>query len=267
MLVDSRCGRLFVQELGEGPPVVLWHSVLCDTGMWRGQLPVLGERHRVLSVDGPGHGRSAPTRSAYTMDDCVEAALDVLEASGVDRCAWVGLSWGGMVGMRLAARHPERVAALVLMDTSAHAEPRLKKVSYRPLVAISQRLGPVRPLCEVVARIMMAPETFAQAPARVEGFIQTLMRMDPESIAHVIDAIVFHRDDCTPELSKIRAPTLVVVGEQDGATPVGEAEHLVRQIRGARFVRIPDAGHLSAYEQPERVNAALLAFLQDNLEQ
>jgi 3-oxoadipate enol-lactonase len=266
MLVDTRCGRLFVHESGDGPPVVLWHSLLCDTGMWRFQIPKLAERYRVLSIDGPGHGRSGITHTQYSLDDCVEAALAVLDAAEIDRCAWVGLSWGGMVGMRLAARHPERVAALVLMDTSAHRERRVKKAAYRPLAAITKRVGPVRPLVEgIVARIMFAPQTRRDAPEKVEGFVGTLLRMDAESLIHALDAVIFERDDVTAELSRIEAPTLVMVGAHDRGTPPAEADHLAAHIRQSRLVRIPEAGHLSALEQPDRVNGALLSFLGENV--
>jgi len=265
MLVDTKCGRLFVHVAGEGPDLVLWHSLLCDTGMWKEQLQVLAERYRVVSIDAPGHGRSAPVRGRYTLDDCIDAAVTVLDAAGVERAAWVGLSWGGMVGMRLAARHPERVAALVLMDTSARPEKPWKKVAYKPLQAIATRFGPIRPLAKVLLPIFFSPHSLRHATEAMETFVQTLIRMDPESLSRAVDAVIYARTDATGELSRIVAPTLVIVGADDRATPPAESEHLAANIRGAGLVRIPDAGHLSALEQPERVNSALLSFLADHV--
>src|SRR5688572_14109075 len=136
MLVETpRCGRLFVDVRGEGPPIVLWHSVLCDGGMWSSIPDELARTHRVINVDGPGHGRSSKV-GAYTLDDCVDAALAVLDACGAKSAIWCGLSWGGMVGMRLALRAPERLRGLVLIDTNADKEVPRKLPSYRALAAI-----------------------------------------------------------------------------------------------------------------------------------
>jgi 3-oxoadipate enol-lactonase len=265
MLVDTVCGRLFVHVAGSGPDLVLWHSLLCDTGMWRAQIAALTENYRVISIDAPGHGRSANARTRYSMDDCVGAGIEVLDAAGVERAGRVGLSWGGMVGMRVAARHPERIAALVLMDTSARAERPWKKAAYKPLQLFASRLGPIRPLAKALTPIMFSSHSRRHETAAVDAFVQTLIRMDPESVSRAVDAVIYDRTDVTSELSRITAPTLVVVGADDRATPPEESEHLALNIRGAGLVRIPDAGHLSALEQPTRVNAALLSFLDENI--
>jgi pimeloyl-ACP methyl ester carboxylesterase len=195
------------------------------------------------------------------MDDCVTAAVDVLDAVGEERVSWVGLSWGGMVGMRLAARYPERVERLVLMDTSARAERLWKKAAYKPLEAFAQAFGPVRPLGKLLEPIFFSPRTLRANRPIVEAFIETLVAMDPQSLVHAVEAVIFSRRDATEELARIEAPTLVIVGADDRATPPGESEHLAKHIAGARLVRVPDAGHLSALEQPERVNDELIAFL------
>ncbi|MBW2461991.1 MAG: alpha/beta fold hydrolase [Deltaproteobacteria bacterium] len=261
MLVDTKCGRLFVEVRGQGPDLVLWHSLLCDSGMWRRQRVAFEEHYRVVAIDAPGHGRSGNVRSPFTMDDCVDAAVQVLDAVGIESAAWVGLSWGGMVGMRLAARHPARVSALVLLDTSARPERTLKRLAYRPLQVIASRIGAVRPLAKALTPIFFSPHTLRSEPDIVDSFVRTLTRMDPESIGQAVEAVIYTRGDFTPELSQIGAPTLVIVGIDDRATPPDEAEHIAARVPGAGLVRIPDAGHLSALEQPERVNAAILSFL------
>ena len=262
MLVDTNCGRLFVEVTGEGPDVVLWHSLLCDGGMWRAQAEALRERCRVINIDGPGHGRSAPTRTPYTMDDCVRAALTVLDEVGAERPIWCGLSWGGMVGMRLAARHPERVRALVLMDTSAQAEDRKKIPSYKVMATISRTIGPPRFLAGRIVPIMFGrPDAH---PDAVERFVDHLLHMDPASLGHAVDAVIFERDDVSGELGRIDVPTLVMVGDRDTATPPSKSEHLANLIPHARLVRIPDAGHLATLEEPARVNEHLLPFVAEH---
>src|SRR5690606_28893825 len=105
MLVDTRLGKLFVEVRGEGTPLCLWHSLLCDGGMWRHQVPALAERYRVINIDAPGHGRSATVRAPFSLDDCVDAAITILDALEVEAAHWAGLSWGGMVALRLALTH------------------------------------------------------------------------------------------------------------------------------------------------------------------
>jgi len=262
MLVETRVGRLYVEVVGKGPEVVLWHSLLCDGGMWREQVDALSDRFRFVNVDGPGHGRSAPMRRGFSLDDCVTAGVQVMDAVGVERAAWCGLSWGGMVGMRLAVQHPDRLAALVLMDTSARRERAAKRPGYLVLATIACTIGPVRPLGRVLAPIFFSDRARRDQPELVERVVSELSRMDPASIAHAADAVVFDRDDVSDRLSTIEAPTLVVVGEDDGATPPAEARLLAERIPRAELLTVPDASHLSALERPDLVNDALGAFLE-----
>lgn len=263
MLVETRCGRLFVDVRGDGPAVILWHSLLSDSAMWRRQRGALEEHYRVVAIDAPGHGRSGAVRAPYSMDDCVDAAVAVLDALGIGRAAWVGLSWGGMVGMRLAARHGSRVSALILLDTSARPEKGLKRLAYRPLQAIAKRVGAVRPMARALTPIFFSMDSLRHQGDVVDAFVDSLTRMDPESISHAVEAVVYTRGDFTAELSRISTPTLVIVGTEDRATPPAEAEHIAARIPGAGLVRIPGAGHLSALEAPARVNAAILSFLSE----
>jgi pimeloyl-ACP methyl ester carboxylesterase len=166
-----------------------------------------------------------------------------------------------MVGMRLAARYPERIEKLVLMDTSARAERLWKKVAYKPLEAIASTFGPVRPLRKVLEPIFFAPRTLSENRPVVDAFIETVVALDPESLVHAVEAVIFSRDDVTSELSRIDAPTLVIVGAEDRATPRRESEHLAEHVPHAHLVIVPDAGHLSCLEQPLRVNEELRAFL------
>jgi len=266
MLIETRrCGRLFVEQRDAhlpGTPVVFWHSLLCDGGMWRAQVDALTGRARTVVIDAPGHGRSAPTQAPYDMNDCVEAALSVLDALGIERCRWVGLSWGGMVGMRLALRAPGRIERLALLDTNADAETREKLPSYRIMALLARLFGPFPLLLDRVVPIFFAPASVESRPELVETFRSRLGAMDRASLVHALDAVMFSRRDIRPALGSIACPTLVLVGDEDVATPPIRSEDIAARIPGAKLVRIPRAGHLSAWEQPGAVNAHLLPFLE-----
>ncbi len=254
MLIETqRCGRLFAERRGPagGTPLVFWPSLLTSGGMWEGVARELGERHPTVVIDPPGHGRSNPTTAPYSMDDSVDAALSVLDTLGIDRCVWLGLSWGGMIGMRLALRAPERLAGLALFDTNARAESRRKLPSYFAMATVARRIGAVPLILRRLPAIYLAEKTRRDQPILVESFLEHVASMKPASVGHAVDAVIFTRKDIRSRLPEIRVPTLVVVGDDDVATPLPRAEEIARGIPGATLRRIADAGHLSAWERPD----------------
>jgi len=263
MLIDTRVGRLFVDDSGEGEPLVLWPSMLTDGSMWRFQVGPLREAgFRTIVIDPPGHGRSEETRRPYSLEDCADAGVEVLDALEVASADWAGLSWGGMAGMRVALRHPERLKRLALLDTSAKRESRRKLPSYHAMAFVARRLGAVGILLDRIERIFFTPDTVAHRPDLVEPFREHLARMDPESLGHAVDGVIFHRVDLRPALSRVSAPTLVMVGAEDVATPPARAKEIAERIPGARLVELGGAGHLSALERPDEVTRELLAHFQ-----
>jgi len=265
MLIETqRCGRLFVEVRGKerGPTLCFWHSLLCDGGMWAPMIAKLEGRFRIVNIDAPGHGRSSPAPDRWSMDDSVDAAIEVLNALGIERCVWIGLSWGGMVGMRLALRVPERLAGLVLFDTSAHAESRRKLPSYFVMAAIARRIGPTPRLLDRIVPIMLSRTSRDGRPAIVQQFRERLSAMDPTSIGRAVDAVIFRREDIRSKLPSIRVPALVICGDEDVATPMDRSEAIARGIRGATLQRIARAGHLSAWEEPETALAYVEPWLE-----
>lgn len=243
---------------GEGPAVLLGHSLLCGRWMWDGVAPRLAERHRVINLEFRGHGGSTAP-APFTLDDLVDDQLAVLDAEGVERAALVGLSMGGMTAMRLALRAPERVGALVLIDSNAAAETRSNRLKYGLLALLYRRLGFNRLLVRSVAPIMLGRTTVASRPELVERLAARVREHQREPLIRAIRAVVGRT--ATGGLEAIRHPTLVMVGDEDRATPPPRSEDIHRRIPGARLLRIPEAGHLSAFEQPDLVAAATLDFL------
>ena len=259
MRVETCCGGLWVEVSGEGRDLVLWPSLLMDGGMWHHQVAAFSARHRVVSIDPPGHGRSEPTARAYGMDDCVRAARTVLDAVGARGPAWCGLSWGGMVGMRLAARYPRLLSSLILADTTARRAPRSQRARYGLLAAIARRVGPIPPLLRRVEPLMFGDPT--AHPDEVRRFRAHVAGMDRRSIGHAVDAVLLNRDDVSEEVQRIALPTLVVVGEEDTALPPRDSVLLAAAIPDAELVRLRGAGHLSCMEAPGAFTAAVTRFL------
>lgn len=261
-LIHTAVGPLWVERHGAtGPWALLWPSLLCDGWMWRHQVADLARDHRLLVVHPPGHGCSPAAPGPLTIEACAEAVPQVLDARGVARAALIGLSWGGMTAMRVAAAAPGRVSALALVDTSARAEAWGKRLRYRLMLAVYRRFGLVRPLERPILAAMLGATTRRTQPALGPALLERLRGWEPAGVARAVEAVVIRRRDVRAQLPQIACPTLVVVGAEDQATGVGAARELAALIPGARLEVIARAGHLTALEAP----AVLTALLREHL--
>lgn len=260
MRIPTEVGELYVEDEGEGPAVVFWHSYLHHGGMWRAQLAALRGRYRTISIDAPGHGRSEVLRRPIDMRACARAVSTVLDAREVPRAAFAGLSWGGMVAMALALQEPSRLWAMALFDTSCRAEPLKNRLEYLAMGTIVRAIGVPPFLLDRVEPLFFCDETRRTRRDRVDAWRQYVVRLEPISIWSSLRCIV-DREDLERALRAVRVPTLVVVGAEDRAQPPRESEAIAAAIPGARLAAIPRAGHLSALERPDEANAILEDFL------
>jgi 3-oxoadipate enol-lactonase len=232
--------------------------------MFDAQVAELSDRFRCVTFDFRGQGQSEVTAGGYDMDTLSDDAAALIEALGCAPCHFVGLSMGGFIGMRLAARRPELIRSLVLMETSAEPEPAENVPRYRMLGGIVRLLGTVG-MRLVMPRVMhiMFGRTFLGDPAREADrrlWREQGMANRPRGIVRALQGVI-DRKPIAHELGKIAVPTLVMVGDEDVATVPAKAERIHAAIAGSRLVVIPGAGHTSSVEQPDVVNAALEGFL------
>lgn len=262
-MIDVNGTSLYVEDTGPGSTgetIVFSHGLLWSTEMFAPQIAALRDRYRCIAWDHRGQGRSAADRRhCIDMELVWSDAVALLERLATGPVHFVGLSMGGFVGIRMAARRPDLVRSLVIIESSAMPEPAENVPRYRLLVAASRVIG-LKALAGRVAPIMLGT-TILGDPARaaeVARFkaIMTRRRDIWRAVNGVID-----RGGVEGELARIRARTLVIVGDEDVATPRAKAEALVAGVPGARLVTIPRAGHSSTVEEPAAVTAALDAFL------
>ncbi len=240
--------------VGKGPPVLLGHSLLCTNTMWSGVLDAIKSDYRFINIDLRGHGAST-ANSPFTVDDLVDDWIAILDQESIERAILCGLSTGGMTAMRLALKNPDRVLGLALLDTNAAAEDPGVRRKYLTLAWLYRRFGlmPRRTLVNV----MFGPKTIASRPDLVSHIVATARAQDKDGIGHAMRA-VWSRDGV--DLSPISQPTIVIVGEHDAGTPPFCARAIARTVDGAELHIIPDAGHLTAVEQPQTVAALLEPF-------
>jgi len=247
---------------------VLVHGGFVDLRMWDPQVEAFSSDYRVLRYDLRGHGRTGPSpRRRYTVELLAEdlrALLDGLELAQVSLC---GLSLGGMVAQAFAARHPERLRALVLADTASSTTltltDKLQTYLLAPkwlLLPLIRLLGTARwvELSFWLARKTRNPGWFGR-DERVSAYVrEAMLRVPTEEYVKLYGAIYDFREQ---DLSRVRAPTLLLNGEHESGSVFAHLAHLKRLIPHAEVATVPNAGHTSNLENAEAFNALLGNFL------
>jgi 3-oxoadipate enol-lactonase len=240
---------------GDGPPVVLLHAFPFDRRFWAPTVARLAPAARVVTPDLRGFGASSPGPDGYGIADLADDVVRLLDALGLPTATVAGLSMGGYVALALAARHPGRLARLVLADTKAGPDTPEARRGRDEAIALVRAEG-VAPFADRQVPRLLAPG----ADARVRADVRALM---DQPAAGVVNALAALRDrpDRRADLAAIACPTLVVVGAEDALTPPAEARALAAAIPGARLVELPGAGHLPNLETPDALAAALADFV------
>jgi 3-oxoadipate enol-lactonase len=238
----------------EGPVLVLSNSLGTNFSMWDSQMPQMEQRFRILRYDTRGQGRSSVTPGDYTIEQLGRDVLGLLDALGLERVHFCGLSMGGMIGIWLGVHAPNRLQRLVLCNTAARIG---TKEMWNARIATVRKDGMMSVAPAVIER-WFTPEFRAASPKKVAQAQQMLENSPPEGYAASCAAI---RDmDQCDTVGRITTPTLVIHGEKDPVTPAADAQYLVKEIRGAASVEL-NAAHLSNVEQAEAFTEAVISFL------
>ncbi len=240
----------------EGAPTLLLGPSLGTTlRMWDGQLP-LAERLRLVRFDHRGHGGSPVPPAPYEIADLGRDVVELMDGLGLERVHYCGLSLGGMVGMWLGANAPERIDRLVLLCTAAYMPP--ASMWEQRITSVSEA-GSVEPIAAAVVERWLTPEFRARRPELTASLRGMIAESPAEGYSGCCAAIA--RMDLRRDLERVRAPTLVVSGAQDVATPVADQELIAAAVPEARHAVVSPAAHLAAVEQAGRVNELIAGFL------
>jgi 3-oxoadipate enol-lactonase/4-carboxymuconolactone decarboxylase len=248
---------LFYDLVGpaDGPVVVFSNSLGTTIEMWDEVVPALAGRYRCLRYDTRGHGRSQVVDKPITIDDLADDLAGLLDALAIEDAHVVGLSIGGMTGQAFALRHPQRLRSLTLMATTAHMPP---PETWTERAILVREQG-TQALAEATMGRWFTPGFRERAPAGVAAvrarFVAT------ESVGYAVCCGAIGAMDLRASIKAIAAPTLIISGAQDPATPPAAGEYIRSCIADSEFIVLSRAAHLLAVEQPEAVAAHLLAFL------
>ena len=242
---------------GQGPWLMLSHSLAADLRMWEPQMQAWQEHFTVLRYDTRGHGQTQASAAPYTLDQLADDAYALLQHVGAARAHWVGLSLGGMIGQTLAIRHPDCLDRVVIADSTGKAAPNAAQMwGDRAATARSQGMAALAQ--PTLSRWFT--EDFAQQHPELMRHVGEMISHTPVEGYAGCCAAISHIDTLAG-LQKLKHPALVLVGDQDLATPVAMSEQIHQHWPGSQFERITDAAHLANMQQPEAFTQAVLNFL------
>jgi 3-oxoadipate enol-lactonase len=239
------------------PVVVLSHSLSSSLLMWNPQMDALSPYFQVLRYDTRGHGGSDAPPGSYTLELLAEDVIALLDALGVDRVHFVGLSMGGMIGQCLALNHPDRLKSLALCDT-ASVVPAEAQPIWQERMDNACKKG-MEGLFEETMERWFTPAFLRQNPPMVKLIREQILATPVAGYLGCAEAI--RRLDYLDRISEVKTPALIMVGEDDPGMPVSSAEAMHKRMTNSKLVVLRSARHLSSVEQAQAFNAALLEFL------
>jgi len=226
--------------------LVLLHAFPVDSRMWRPQKSLDPITPEILGIG--------------SLDDAADHVARLLDQRGIDRAVIGGLSRGGYIGLAFAHRHPNRVSALILCDTTAALD---EEAAKRGRYQMAERLNHegIGFVPDIMLPRLLGDTSFRERAELVEEVRKWILEQDPGAVAAAAIGMA-ERPDSRPLLKSINVPVLAIAGQQDSAHETTRA--IAEGVRNGNFVSIPRAGHLSNLEQPELFNAAVRQFLEEH---
>jgi 3-oxoadipate enol-lactonase len=264
--IDTVLGAMYVDDLGEPeqPTALLWPSLFTDHRMWRHQLPALREAGwRTLAVDPPGQGRSPGPGRGFTMDECSQAAVAILDAAGVhEPVIALGTSWGGFVAPRIAMLAPERLSGMVLFNTSAERGTPLERIKAGLLTTLLSLGALDKVTAPMILSGLLAPGTRRREPELGAELAGQFLGWDRRHFIATVRSVLIDRDASLNALPEVEVPALIVSGKEDQTLPTVHSERMAAKLPNARHVVVDGAAHLVPLEAPGDANRLILDFLQ-----
>ncbi|MEP2025751.1 MAG: alpha/beta hydrolase [Reichenbachiella sp.] len=257
--ININGAEIYYEVHGIDPETIVFsHGLLMSGKMFKAQVDYFKARYKCVIYDHRGQGRSQVTEEGYDIESLTSDAIGLIKELNLGPCHMVGLSMGGFVTMRLAARHRELLKSIILIETSADVEP--NKFKYNVLNTIVKLFG-VKAVVNKVMPIMFG-QTFLNDPNRQDevDFWRGEILNNQKTITKSVTGVI-QRDSVSKELGKVSVPTLVIAGDEDVATTLEKARNIKLKIPQAHLAVIKRAGHSSTIEEPRQVIEAIEVFL------
>lgn len=239
---------------GDGPAIIWSHGFLMDHTMFEPQVAAFSSDWRCIAWDERGFG-ATPASAPFSYYDSADDAVALLDHLGVDQAVFAGMSQGGFLSLRAALTHPDRVRALVLIDTQAGQEDPAVVEGYQGMMAHWMSDEPLGDVGQFVAGLILG------TPELAAHWIPIWESRRPD-FTEFVAACLLERDDITDKVSGITCPALVVHGDNDQAIPLELGQKLADLIPNASIAVMPGGSHAANLTNPDECNAAIATFLQ-----
>lgn len=255
--IDGR--RWFYQFTGDedAPLVVLANGVLAEARGWQPQVDVLKTHYRALTFDFPGQGQSDPLDEPVTITAQTDGAAKLLDELNVSPVHWIGVSYGGEIGLQLAVDHADHLQSLMVADSVASVDTYLACRAEAWLAAA--RAGDADLLFRVCASDIFSANYISAYPDAMSAVQKGVHALDLDSVVRLLERYADH--DLSSSLAGIRIPTMALCGEWDLIKPPRVMRTMVDAIPNAQFMTVPGAGHALHIERPQEFMTACLGFL------
>lgn len=247
------------QVKGKEANLVLIHGAGDNLSMWYHQVSVFSKSYRVITYDVRGSGKSESPKGEYSISLFAEDAYQLMKAIGVANAYFLGYSMGGRVALELALSHPELVKALVLANSSVGLTPPSPEALERRRVNLELLdKGDIKRVAEMMTTTAFSPNFKSKNPAEFKKYMKVKLQNKADGLARLMRGMAAPAS--RPDLSKVKCPVLLIVGENDQYMGVEQVKQAHEAIVGSELEILP-TGHAAAIELPERFNAIVLAFL------
>lgn len=259
--------NLAYSDQGNGQPIVFLHAFPLNRSMWEPQIQALSQQFRVITMDLRGHGESDAPMWRYTLEQFADDVRGLLGHLRISQPVLAGLSMGGYVLFAYYRKYggsPGKdtcpIKGLILADTRAQADTAEGRASRFAMAQTAYAEG-AGAIADLMLPKLLSPASLQSRPDLVARVRDMIAWTQLSGVVGDLTAMA-ERPDSVPLLQRIACPTLVIVGQDDQATPPAEAKLIAEHIRGARLEVIPGAGHLANLEQPQAFNRAIISFLE-----
>ncbi|MEP9375114.1 alpha/beta fold hydrolase [Aquabacter sp. CN5-332] len=249
--------NLSLEGRADAPVIMLSHGIATDIGIWDDLVPLLATRYRVLRYDSRGHGASEATQGAYSLSQLADDVTGILDALEIDRAHFAGLSMGGMVGLELALRAPERMTSIAVCNARGSAP-----AQYRDAWTDRSRKareGGMETMVEPSISRWFTPGFQARRPDAMEKMAGIIRRTSVDGYCG--SAAALSELDHEKHLPAVTVPLLFLTGAEDQGAPPSVVRPMQEKAPASLYVELPDAGHISVMEQPRLFAEALLGFI------
>ena len=257
MLANVNGTNLFYEVTGDGLPLVFVHGLGSTSNVWHAQRAGLAKYCKVITLDLPGSGRSDKNERIYSMEKWCDQILGLADAIKVDKFVLVGHSMTTVLAQKFAARHGSRLNGVVLCGPITELGAAGKEAFSKRAEAV-QKEGMIA-VADGVLGGALTPAT-REANAALAGMVREML-LSNDTACYAGHCLALKEGSAKAEQANIKVPTLVLVGDQDGVTPLANARAIAAAVPGTKIRIIPATAHMTMLERPEAFNAALLEFL------